>query len=97
MTEATQQPADVPQVGAVYNYEGQNYEVTRVDPKSFVVFGNDDEWTPAIEFTDHVSDAETATVDYVMALDLFVESYELGVIEEGAENAPPEASETPDD
>jgi hypothetical protein len=85
MTEATQLPADdLPEVGAVYNYGGDNYAVTRVEPGSFLCLGDDEEWTDAIEFTDHVGEGETATVNYVMALDLFVESYELGVIEEGA-------------
>jgi hypothetical protein len=97
MTEATQLPADdCPEVGAVYNYEGQNFAVTRVDPDSFVVFGNDDEWTDAIEFTDHVGEGETATVRYVMALDLFVESYELGIIDEG-EGDDAEATQLPAD
>ena len=100
MTEATQLPADqCPEVGAVYNYEGQNFEVTRVDPQSFVVFDGAD-WVDAIEFTDHVESAQTATVTYVMALDLFVGSYESGIIEEGEEDdgeEPPEATQLPAD
>jgi len=85
MTEPTQLPADgaPPEVGAVYNYEGQNYAVTRVEPDRFLVLGDDAEWTDAIEFTDHVGEGESAKVSYVMALDLFVESYALGVIDEG--------------
>jgi hypothetical protein len=85
MTEATQLPADsCPEIGAVYHYGGDNYAVTRVEPGHFLCLGDDAEWTDAIEFTDHVGEGETATVLYVMALDLFVDSYELGVIEEGA-------------
>lgn len=89
---------ECPEVGAVYNYEGQNFVVTRVEPDSFLTLSDEADWTDAIEFTDHVGDGETATVSYVMALDLFVESYALGVIEEGADNddeAPPEAESKP--
>ena len=82
MTEATQLPADgVPEVGAIYNYEGDNYKVTRVEPDHFLT-SEGELWCDAIEFTDHVEEGETATITYVMPLDLFVESYELGVIEE---------------
>jgi hypothetical protein len=85
MTEATQLPADdLPEVGAVYHYGGDNYAVTRVDPGSFICLGDDEEWTDAIAFTDHVAEGETATITYVMPLDLFVESYELGIIDETA-------------
>jgi len=86
MNEPTQLPADaLPEVGSCYNYEGQNFVVTRVEPSRFLVLGDDAEWTDAVEFTDHVGEGETAMVSYVMAADLFAESYALGVIEEGAE------------
>ena len=95
MTEATQLPADAPvEVGAVYNYEGQNFVVTRVEPARFICLTDGEEWTDAIEFTDHVSEGETAEVSYVMALDLFVESYVLGVIEEGADDESDDQAET---
>ena len=102
MTGPTQLPADAetPEVGACYNYEGQNFVVTRVEPGRFICFGNDDEWTDAIEFTDVVGDGETAMVSYVMALDLFVGSYRDGIIDEGAgdgdEEAPQVDNELPE-
>ena len=96
MTEATQLPADdVPEVGACYNYGGDNYVVTRVDPESFLVLGSSDCWTPAIAFTDKVGDGETATLEYVMSLADFVDCYESGEIVEG--EAPEVDNELPDD
>ena len=79
-----QQPVDLPAVGAVYNYQGQNYAVTRCEPQSFLVQDGDC-WTEAIEFTDHVAGDQTATVKYVMPLADFMDSYESGEITEGGE------------
>ena len=97
MTEATQLPAGgVPEVGSIYNYEGDNYKVTRVEPDHFLT-SEGDLWCDAIEFTDHVAEGETATILYVMPLDLFVESYELGVIEEDHSDEEAATKPSPDD
>jgi hypothetical protein len=87
-----------PAIGAIYNYAGDNYAVTKVEPDHFLAIGQDGEWADAIEFTDHVGEGETPTITYVMALDDFVGNYAEGEIEEGAEAVqlpadPPEASQ----
>jgi hypothetical protein len=91
---------DLPEVGACYNYGGDNYEVTRVDPDSFLVLGSANCWVEAIEFTDKTGEGETATVRYVMPLEDFVESYESGELVEGEfveGEEPPEAAQLPAD
>jgi len=98
VTEPTQLPADgaTPEVGACYNYNGQNFVVKRVEPARFICLAEDGLWPDAVEFTDHVGEGETAKVSYVMPLDLFVESYALGVIEEGASAEQLPAEESPE-
>jgi len=93
MTEATQLPAGAtPEIGAIYNYGGDNYEVTRVQPGHFLAIGSDGQWGDAVEFTDHVGEGETATILYICALDDFTKFYAEGEIDE---NAPPEATQIP--
>jgi hypothetical protein len=92
--------ADLPQIDEIYNYEGDNYKVTRVEPGHFLV-QDDEHWCDAIELTDHVAEGETATVLYVLPLDDFQDNYVLGEIVEGAApdnalpEAPPEATQLP--
>jgi len=73
---------DVPEVGSVWNYEGDNYIVTRVDEENFLC-QDDGDWVDAIEITDKVGAGETAKVTYVLSLDNFVENYNEGEITEG--------------
>ena len=92
-----------PAIGAIYNYGGDNYRVTKIEPDHFLAIGQDGEWADAVEFTDHVGEGETATLTYVMALADFEANYSEGEIEEGAEasqqpaegGAPPEAAQQP--
>jgi hypothetical protein len=92
-----------PTIGSVYNYEGNNYKVTRAEPGKFLVLGADGEWEDGVEFTDHVNDGETATIEYVMSLDDFNLSYVPGEIDEGAAagelpaGTPPQATQLPAD
>ena len=90
-------------VGKIYNYGGDNYRVTRVDPDRFLV-GDRDSWSDAVEFTDHVQDGETATITYVTGLDAFESNYKEGEITEGADAStlpadqlPPSATQLPAD
>jgi len=83
MDEETE--VDVPEVGSVWNYGGDNYIVTRVDEANFIVqCGDDGEWVDAIEITDKVAENESAKVTYVLSLDDFVGNYTEGEITEGA-------------
>ena len=75
---------DVPEVGSVWNYGGDNYVVTRVDEDSFIV-QDDGDWVDAIEITDKVNEGESAKVTYVLSLDSFVDNYSEGEIVEGVE------------
>lgn len=97
---ATQLPAG-PAVGAVHNYGGDNYAVTRIEPGKFLCLGQNDAWEDAIEFTDHVKEGETATIKYVCTLAEFTEFYAAGEIEEGASaeqlpsDGPPKPTQLP--
>jgi len=74
---------DVPEVGSVWNYGGDNYIVTRVEPDRFIC-QDDGDWVDAIEITDKVNEGEEAKVTYVLSLDSFVDNYNEGEITEGA-------------
>ena len=90
-------------IGAIYNYGGDNYKVTRHEPNKFLCMATDEEWVDAVAFTDHVKDGETATIEYVMGAEDFEDNYSPGETEEGAsaEQQPageqPEASQLPAD
>ena len=74
---------DVPEVGSVWNYGGDNYVVTRVEENRFIC-QDDGDWVDAIEITDKVNEGEEAKVTYVLSLDNFIDCYSEGEIVEGA-------------
>jgi len=68
-------------VGNIYNCAGQNYEVTRYEPKHLLV-QTDNGWVDAVELTDHVKEGETATVNYVLPQTDFEAYYVPGEVDE---------------